>query len=408
MLNLINTLSIQSNNMERIIKLSEQKLKQLKSNFKRYLFSHIDWKSNLIIITGARGTGKTTMLLQKMEIQKKESIYLSLDDFYFETNRLLLCIEELYNKGYRYFFLDEIHQYEHWSIDLKNIYDNYKDIQVIATGSSVLKIYQGQADLSRRADLYLLKGLSFREYLDLHHNIKFDTFPLEMILNKHTEISIEFTDKIDVLKYFREYLQIGYYPFSIENKYKYHQRLQQIVHLILDIDIQAVELVNYSTIRSMKKLLYLLSQMVPFMPNIQSLAEKVGTSRISILKALDLLERAQILNLLRANNQGISILQKPEKIYLENTNLAYIYSGNQPNIGNLRETFFFNQLNVGHNIIAAKYGDFFVDSQYTFEVGGVGKSTHQIDGVPLAFIVADGIEHGVQNKIPLWLFGFLY
>ena len=394
--------------MERLLKLSEQKLKNQKSNFQRYLYASIDWNSKLIIMTGARGAGKTTLLLQKMKNDTHKAIYLSLDDLYFETNRLLLLLEQLYDEGYRHFYLDEVHQYQYWSTDIKNAYDNYSDIQLIATGSSVLKINQGQADLSRRAAVYALKGLSFREFLELHYREKFEKFSLKQILENHTNISAQINDKLDTLKLFAEYLNYGYYPFSIERKKDYHQKLQQTIQLILEVDIPAVEQVNYSTIRSMKNLLFIISQIVPMIPNIQSLSEKTGVSRNSILKALDLMANAQIINLLRSSNKGVSFLQKPEKIFLENPNLAFTFSGAKPNIGNLRETFFFNQLSIHHDVTSAKFGDFFVDGLYTFEIGGADKTDKQIQGVPLAYIAADEIKSGANNKIPLWLFGFLY
>ncbi|TXH59454.1 MAG: ATP-binding protein [Bacteroidia bacterium] len=394
--------------MERLLKLSEQKIKNQRSDFKRYLYASIDWDSKLIIITGARGAGKTTMLLQKMKSDTHKAVYLSLDDFYFENNRLLLLLEQLYEEGYRHFYLDEVHQYQYWSLDIKNAYDNFADIQLIATGSSVLKINQGQADLSRRASVYALKGLSFREFLELHYREKFAKFSLKQILEEHTHISVQINDKIDTLKLFSEYLNYGYYPFAIERKKDYHQKLQQTIQLIMEVDIPAVEQVNYSTIRSMKNLLFIISQAVPMTPNIQSLSEKTGVSRNSILKALDLMEKAHIINLLRSNNKGVSFLQKPEKIFLENPNLAYTFSGSKPNMGNLRESFFFNQLSVIGDVTSAKYGDFFVDGHYTIEIGGATKTAKQIQGVPLSYIAADGITNGVNNKIPLWLFGFLY
>lgn len=394
--------------MSRLLALSALKIKNLKSDFRRYLYDIIDWEERLIIITGARGSGKTTLLLQKMKNLPDKSIYLSLDDFYFENNRLLLLIEDLYRADYRYFFLDEVHQYQFWSQDLKNAYDNFPDIHIVATGSSVLKVNQGQADLSRRASLYLLKGLSFREFLELHHKQKFSFFSLQEVLENHIEITSEINDRINPLKLFSKYLKYGYYPFSVEQVRTYHQKLQQTVHLVLDVDIQAVEEVNYSTIKSMRKLLYVISQMVPFTPNIQNLSEKIGVSRNSVLKALDLLENAQILNLLRSDNTGISYLQKPEKIYLENPNLAYMFSGSKPNIGNLRESFFFNQLQVNHDVTSSKFTDFMVDGTFSFEVGGASKTKKQLAGIPLAYIASDGMEHGLDNKIPLWVFGFLY
>lgn len=394
--------------MERLIKISEKRTKTVGTGFVRYLFHKIDWQQRLIIIKGARGAGKTTLLLQRLQELKGNGIYLSLDDFYFESNRMLLTIEHLYENGVRFFFLDEMHQYQHWSRDLKNLYDNYPDIHLIGTGSSMLQIEKGKADLSRRATIYHLYGLSFREFLEFENKTAFGEINLEEILQNHTYYSADINDKIDVLAAFKQYLEYGYYPFFKHNKLDYHQKLQQILQLTTEIDIPAIENINYSTMRSMKQLLYVLSQIVPFTPNIKKLADKIGVPRNSILKSLDLLQKGSLLNLLRAENQGVSYLQKPEKIYLENPNLAYIFSNGNPNKGNLRETFFFNQLNVKHSVTSSKFADFMVDQVYTFEVGGATKTSRQIAGIPQAFIVADDLENGTNNKIPLWLFGFLY
>ena len=394
--------------MERLINLSRRRVASVKTTFFRYLYEEIDWKQQLLIITGSRGTGKTTLLLQRISQSEEASIYLSLDDFYFESNRFLLLAEKLHDKGYRNFYIDEVHQYEYWSKDLKNLYDSFPDIRIVATGSSILQIDRGQADLSRRAVMYSLEGLSFREFIELEYGQKFPIYSLEEILEDHTELSIGINDKIDVLTVFQEYLNYGYYPFFMDEKKFYHQKLQQVVHLITEIDIPSVENVSYTTIRNMKKLLYVISQSVPFTPNIQNLSNKIGVPRNAILKALDLLSRAGILNLLRSSNQGVSYLQKPEKIYLNNSNLAFTLSGDNPNKGNLRETFFLNQLQVKHEVTSSKFADFMVDTTYTFEVGGASKTDKQIQGVPLAFIAADDIKNGNESKIPLWLFGFLY
>lgn len=394
--------------MERLVKISEKRIKLVDTGFVRYLYNQIDWDQRLTIVKGARGTGKTTLLLQRLKQLDEKGIYLSLDDFYFESNRLLLLIEQLYESGFRYFFLDEVHQYLHWSKDLKNLYDNFSDIKMVVTGSSVLQIDKGKADLSRRATIYHLYGLSFREFLVFDKNISFNTFDLENLLQDHIYYSPEINDKIDVLKAFHQYLNYGYYPFFKTDKTFYHQKLQQILQMITELDIPSTETINYSSMRSMKQLLYVLSQIVPYTPNIQKLADKTGVPRNSILKSIDLLQKGSILNLLRANNKGVSYLQKPEKIFLENPNLAYTFSDGNPNKGNLRETFFFNQLKVNHSVSSSKFADFMIDHAFTFEVGGASKTDRQITGIPQAFIAADDLENGIKNKIPLWLFGFLY
>lgn len=394
--------------MERLKKISERKARETVVNFQRYLFDLIDWNQRLIIILGQRGTGKTTMLLQKMKQVSKSSIYLSLDDIYFEANRLVFLADKLHEQGYRFLFLDEVHRYKYWSKDIKSVYDNYPDIKMIVTGSSILDIQKGQADLSRRSTIYQLAGMSFREFIHLEHDIKIDSITLEVLLQTHNELTAYMSDLIDPLQFYEEYLKFGYYPFFIEGKEVFGKKLLETVNLVLDIDIAPYDQLNHSTIRNMKKLLYIISQSVPFTPNISKLAEKLESSRNTLLKLLDLLSQAGLISLLRQETKGISYLQKPEKIYLQNPSLAHYLSERKPNIGNLRETFFFSQLQTSHQVTAPRYGDFMIDDQYLFEVGGPSKTRTQIKGLPNAYIAADGIKGGTGDKIPLWLFGFLY
>lgn len=393
---------------ERLLKISENQKNKVQTKFVRYLYQDIDWKLPLILIKGARGAGKTTLLLQHFKNNPDKAIYLSLDDFYFESNRLLLLVEELYDSGYRIFYLDEVHQYQHWSKDFKNIYDNFPDIKIVATGSSALQMDKGAADLSRRMTVYELFGLSFREFIEFEHGISISPVSLKYLLENHEEYSVQINDLIDPLNHFEDYLKFGYYPFYKTDQKFYHQKLQQTIQLTLDVDLPSVENLNFSTIRGMKKLLFILSQMVPYTPNIQALAEKMDSQRNFVLKALDMMNRSNILNLLRSENKGISYLQKPEKIYLENPNLFYVFNNDSPNKGSLRETFFFNQLKVKYDITASKFGDFLVDQKFIFEIGGATKTNRQIAGIPWAYIAADELKFGSQNKIPLWLFGFLY
>ena len=394
--------------MDRFILKSEKKRNEVSDTFVRYLWKEVDWSQRLILLLGHRGVGKTTLLLQQMKSDPTKSIYLSLDDYYFEEIRLIEVVSALYDLGYRSFYLDEIHRYVHWSKELKNVYDDFTDSKFIVTGSSILEISKGQADLSRRAVVYPLLGLSFREFLLLEEKIDLQVVALEELIRNHTVISADYLDHFDVKTSFKNYLNYGYYPFYREGKRVYHQKLQETTNLVIDSDVTPFEELNYTTVRVMKKLLYVISQSVPFIPNISKLAEKMGVSRNTILKLLDILDKAQLLSLLHTSTEGISMLQKPEKIYLQNTNLAYMFAHESPNVGNIRETFFLNQLKVKHQVTAPKYGDFMVDSTYVFEVGGVSKTNKQIQGVPNAFLAIDGIEGGVGNRIPLWLFGFLY
>ncbi len=394
--------------MDRFILKSEKKRNEVTEAFTRYLLPEVDWNQRLILLLGHRGVGKTTLLLQQMKADVSKSIYLSLDDYYFEEKRLIEVVGALYDLGYRSFYLDEIHRYVHWSKELKNVYDDFTDSKFIVTGSSILEISKGQEDLSRRAVVYPLVGLSFREFLLLEEKVDLPVLTLDQIMQQHATIASDYLDHFDFKSSFKNYLTYGYYPFYREGKRVYHQKLQETTHLVIDSDITPFEELNYSTVRVMKKLLYVISQSVPFIPNISKLAEKMGVTRNTILKLLDILDKAQLLSLLHTSTEGISMLQKPEKIYLQNTNLAYMFAHESPNVGNLRETFFFNQLQVRHQVTAPKYGDFMVDSQYVFEVGGTSKTSKQIQGVPNAYLAIDGIEGGVGNRIPLWLFGFLY
>ncbi len=394
--------------MEYLINKSNKKIQHTKLNFKRYLFTKIDWTQRLILILGHRGTGKTTLILQHLKDNLEKSIYLSLDDYFFESNRLVEVVEGLYTKGYRSFYIDEIHRYEYWSKDLKNIYDDYSDCNFIVTGSSILEISKGQEDLSRRAVVYTLLGLSFREFLHLDQKIDLPQLTLNDIMNNHSTLSVEYLDQFELKTNFKNYLNYGYYPFYQEGKSSYHQKLNEVTNLIIDSDIAPFEELNYSTVRTMKKLLYVISQSVPFTPNISKIATKLQVARNTILKLLDILDKAQLISLVHSSAKGITFLQKPEKIYLQNTNLSYMFSDQQVNIGNLRETFFFNQLNANHEVTTSKFGDFMIDSIYTFEIGGQSKTNKQIQGVPNAFLAIDEIEYGNGNRIPLWLFGFMY
>ncbi len=396
------------NKMERLVQNSKRKKGAKLPTFTRYLFETIDWNQRLILILGHRGTGKTTLMLQRMQQLEDKSIFLSLDDYFFEEVRLATFVEQLYTQGFRTFFLDEAHRYLNWSSDLKILVDAYSDASFVVSGSSVLALEKGKADLSRRAAVYHLEGLSFREFLNLELGTNFPKYSLNEILTQHSNLAEPLVDQEDILSHFEKYLEYGYYPFYRESKVLYPTRLLEITNLVLEIDLAPFEELSYKTVRSMKKLLYILSESVPFIPNISKLAERLDTSRNTVLKTFDLLEQAKLLLLLRQQTQGVSFLQKPEKIYLQNPNLAFAFSNQVPNRGNLWETFFFNQLQVHHEVSLPKQGDFMLDHTFVIEVGGAHKGNQQLVGIPNAFIATDGIKTGSGNKIPLWLFGFLY
>jgi hypothetical protein len=392
--------------MEILIAKSSKKAASVSRKGKRLIYGEMQWNERLILLLGYRGVGKTTILLQRLQEVGEKGIYFSLDDLYFENHRLITVVEQLYANGYRAFFMDEVHRYRFWSKDLKQLYDDFDDIHLIATGSSILEVAKGQADLSRRAVVYKMQGLTFREYLQLEKKIALQPLDLETILERHHEISEDLLEQFSMKRNFMNYLKYGYFPFFMENKTMYYQKLSETLNLVIDIDIAPFEDLNYNTVRTMKKLLYVISQSVPFIPNITKLSERLEAPRNTILRLLDLLDQAKIIKLLKTENEKLSYLQKPEKIFLENTNFVYYFAEGKANIGAVRETFFYNQLRQKHRVSASKFGDFMVDEKYTFEIGGPNKTFQQIKGVPNSYLALD-VENGVGNKIPLWLFGML-
>ena len=385
-------------------------LKQTNYSYKRYLYDQINWNDRLIIIMGQRGVGKTTLILQyiKTEIEDlSKALYISLDDIYFSLNTLSDLVEQFVLNGGKTLFVDEIHRYPDWSVELKNIYDFYPELQIISTGSSAIAIEKGKADLSRRASVYHLNTLSYREYIKLFHKKEINPITLSEIIKSHVKISHEINDIIKPVALFNQFLKHGSYPFADKNDPLFYDKLKTVINLIIDSDIPAVENISYETRVKIKKLLYLISAAVPFKPNISELSQKVGTSRDVLLKYLHLLSNAGIINLLNQTGSASSILQKPEKIYINNPTLMLSLDENA-NIGTLRETFFMNQLTINHKMRASNTGDFFVDDKFTFEIGGKNKTQKQITGVKDSYIALADIEYGTGNKIPLWMFGLLY
>jgi hypothetical protein len=393
--------------MEYLLDKSDKKSRHVTGKRTRYLFDVIDWSERLIVILGYRGTGKTTLLLQNLKKTTTKGVYISMDDFYFETHRLIETVKQLYDSGFRLFLIDEVHRYLYWAKDLKQIYDDYDDIQVIATGSSILDISRGSSDLSRRASIYHLHGFSFGEYLMFKNNIQMPVLSLSDIIHHHHQLAPDLLDKFSYKKEFQNYLKYGYYPFFLDSGKTYYQKLQETINHVMETDIGLIEDLQHSTVRMMKKLLFVLSESVPFTPNISKLSERLGTPRNTILRLLDIMNQAQILQLLRPSAKGISYLQKPEKIYLQNTNMIYLFSPVAANMGSIRETFFFNQVSTRHTVTSAKFGDFMVDDIYTFEIGGASKTSEQIRGVPNSYLALH-TESGNNKRIPLWLFGLLY
>ncbi len=357
----------------------------------------------MIGIIGPRGVGKTTLILQyiRENLNTKNALYVSADDVYFSDNTLYDLAENLHKNAVEHLFIDEIHKYADWSRELKNIYDSFPSLNVVFTGSSVLDILKGSADLSRRSLIYHLQGLSFREYLNLFHGFKFKPFTLLQIINHEANLKAI----NHPLPYFKDYLQRGYYPFGIENEPDL--RLSQIIMQTLEVDLPHFANLSPGTMRKLKHLLSIISESAPFKPNFTKIAAIIGVSRNSLEDYFAYMEKAGLIYQLRAETKGIRALGKVEKVYLDNTNLINALRGDQSNTGNVRETFFCNQMRLKHEVLAAEKVDFKIDV-YTFEVGGRNKNKSQIKITENAFLVKDDIEFGYLNELPLWAFGLTY
>jgi len=399
--------------MDALIYYNDILLKQVNSAFVRSLYEKIDWNQRMIVISGARGAGKTTLLLQRQKRQNKSginSLYVSLDHPYFFSNSLFDLADQYYKVGGRLLLIDEVHKYANWSKELKIIYDAFPNMKIVFTASSALDIYRGEADLSRRVISYKLSGMSFREFLKFKSKSSFEIIALDDLIKNHRMLANEVLDLLEteLLHLYKFYLKFGYFPFSAQaGETAYEVYLNQVINTTLDTDMAYAKGFTPSTALKLKKLLSILAESVPFQPNVAELARKLGISRDSIYQYLQYLEKGLLIMSIHAEGKGISLLQKPEKIYLENTNFAYALS-RTPETGNIRETFFLNQLiNSGHKVHYPKSGDFKV-GDYIFEVGGHKKSTKQIKELANAYVVADDTLIGFGNKIPIWLFGFLY
>ncbi|MFY7668409.1 MAG: ATP-binding protein [Crocinitomicaceae bacterium] len=388
-----------------------KKLSSAQVSFIRNIFFEIDWTDRLIGLRGPRGIGKTTILLQYLKLHHandETALYVSLDNIWFSEQNLADFVDDFVKRGGKKLFIDEIHKYPNWAQELKNIYDDFPEVQIVFTGSSLLEILNARADLSRRAVMYSMQGLSFREYLNLEYGFEFSSLTLNEIIKNHGKIASEIVQKIQPIKYFSSYLKTGYYPFFRENPNTYDQRLEEIVNFILEIELPTLRQVDPSYIIKLKQLLLVISSSVPFKPNVTKLAERIGINRNTLISYFHYLEESGLTMQLFKDAKGITRLQKPDKLYLDNTNLLYTIAPQNVQIGHVRETFFANQLAHKHMVEYTDVGDFKINRELTFEIGGKHKTKEQIQGLQNAFIAADDIEIGFQEKIPLWLFGFLY
>lgn len=378
-------------------------LNRTPNRFIRYKYSQIHWESRLIGIVGPRGIGKSTMVLQHILNHKDKGshLYVSADNMYFSNHALYDLADNFVKGGGTHLYIDEVHKYKDWSRELKQIYDVHQDLHVVFTGSSILDILEGEADLSRRALIYSMQGLSFREYLELFHEIKVPTYTLEEIVQHKVSIP----EIPHPLPFFKDYLKKGYYPFS--NEFGFEIKVEQIVSQTIENDIPQYADMKASTARKLKRMLSIISGLVPFKPNADNLAKEIGVSKNNIPDYFVYLEKAGMIGQLRDDTGGLRGLGKVEKVYIDNPNLMNVLAGGSPDTGNVRETFFYNQMRVMNDVISSKESDFVID-QYTFEVGGKKKGQKQIENVSNGIIVKDDIEYGHGVIVPLWHFGFNY
>lgn len=389
----------------------QKKLSFISLGFKRSLLDQINWNARLIGIKGARGVGKTTLMLQYIKENlplDQSTLYVSLDNIWFAENKLADLVDLFVKRGGRFLFLDEVHKYPNWSQEIKNIYDDYPELKVVFTGSSLLEILNARADLSRRSVIYTLQGLSFREYLGLIGQGDFISLSFQDILTNHIALAKEISARIKPLVFFDQYLRFGYFPFFQEEQDLYYHRLGEVINMTLEVELPLLRKVEISYVQKLKQLLQIISESAPFTPNVSKLAERIGVNRNTFATYLNFLQEANLTKNLYKDASGITALQKPDKIYLENTNFQFALAPQTANQGSVRETFVANQLSYLHQIEYADQGDFKVNGKVVFEVGGKNKKQRQIENLNDSYILSDDIEIGFGNRIPIWLIGFLY
>lgn len=389
--------------MDSLFEYSNQLISKVNTGFVRYSYDQMNWQNRLLGLIGPRGVGKTTLVLQhiKSNLNIRETLYVTAEDFYFAKHRLIDLADTFVKLGGKYLFIDEIHKYPDWSKELKLMYDYHQDLKVVFTGSSVLDIKKGSSDLSRRAVIYTMQGLSFREYLKLFHQTEVPTFSLDEILNHQVDVP----QIAHPLPLFTDYLKKGYYPFAVEDDFDL--RLQQVINQTLETDIPTYAEMNVATGRKLKQLLAIIAESAPFKPNRSKIAEMLSISRNNIADYFLYMEEAGMIAQLRASTAGVRALGKVDKVYLDNTNLSYNLAKENQNVGNSRETFFLNQLRMNHQVSSSSLADFKIDTM-DFEVGGKNKGLKQIKNAENGFVIKDGIESGFLNTIPLWHFGLMY
>jgi predicted AAA+ superfamily ATPase len=397
--------------MQTLLERSDFTILSTQYPYQRDALGAINWEWRMNGIMGARGVGKTTLLLQRLKQYKSlghEVLYARLDDLYFTENKVYELAETYRRNGGEYLYLDEVHKYPDWARELKNIYDNMPGLKIVFSGSSIVELRKQDIDLSRRALLYEMPGLSFREYLVMAGISNPQAYKLEEILENHQEIAAATVVKIPALKHFKNYLKTGYFPYFLETHRDYMITLEQVIRTVIEVDLQVMENFDVAKSRQVLTLLRIIAASAPFKPNIAKISEKTGLHRQTILQYLTYLEKAKIIRLLNRPDKYISRLQKPDKVFLDNPNLFHALNPGQVNVGSLRETFTLNQLTVRHQVFLHEWADFLVDGRYILEIGGKNKDTSQNRDLRDVYFFVDDIEIGNRNVIPLWLLGFLY
>lgn len=397
--------------MEKLLEKSNKSIQSLHFPHQRDVIGKINWEWHMNGIVGARGTGKTTLLLQKLAQYQKdghEVLYVRLDDLYFADHGIYDLADIFRKNGGKYLYLDEVHKYSGWSRELKNIYDSIPELKVVFSGSSIIELTKQDADLSRRALMYEMTGLSFREYLVLADIMTLPAYPLDEIVENHIGIASGIIKEIPVLKHFKSYLKGGFYPFFLEPDRDYQMTLEQVIRTVMETDLRFIENFDIAQSKKMLTLLKVIAASVPFKPNISKISEKTGLHRQTVLQYFQYLEKARMIKLVNQPERYISRLQKPDKIFLDNPNLFFALNPEMVNTGNLRETFALNQLAANHEVLLHEQADFLVDNKFVIEIGGKNKDNRQVRDLDNAYVFMDDIEIGHNNRIPLWLLGFLY
>jgi predicted AAA+ superfamily ATPase len=396
--------------MNNFIEISERLIETVPDKYIRGQIKWLEQPDRLIGIKGARGTGKSTLVLQfaKTRLKGRKRLYISLDDISFADRTLPDFADDFVKQGGDYLLIDEVHHHKNWPQEIKNIYDRYPSLKIVFTGSSMLHLNKGTSVLSRRAVIHSLPGLSLREYIFLTRGVLFEKISFGELLEDHSGISKKIWSKIKPIELFNEYLRIGYYPYFLENPLSYDFRLRESIIKVLESDLPYVTNIEYINVDKIKQLLHIISQSVPFKPNIDKLSERIGIGKNTLKAYLKYLNEASIINALYSSKKGITLLTKPEKIYLHHPNLMYSLASDLSDRGSLRESFFLNQVQHLYPVLYPEEGDFLVNNKWLFEVGGKNKGKQQIKNHADSWLALDDIESGFGNTIPLWLFGFLY